>query len=394
MTLNLSDIPGDNFCIAPWTNLHVSMEGYIKPCCGGNIEVAKPTNGLGKVQDGDWSMIQGTSPFINEVKTALLNNQVHKFCEGCQERNWYSGLRNSNIRVDDVNDFKMHSVDIRWGTTCNLTCVYCDEYNSSLWSDLKRKVISIQTVDSFRYREQKAELFKLIEQHRDTIQRVNLVGGEPLLLKDNIQLLDIIGPDVEISVITNLNVPLANNEVYRRLVARDRVLWNISMENVGERFEYVRRGASWATQVENLRRLESDIQGQPRSFSKILSLYHAFSALNLPELLNFCMDELKSTTVNCETFLYRPEAHSFITAPRPLKEQSIQGIEYCYQNATGRFAHERELWSWLRNRVVDTFDQDDPEFVHKLTTFCAEQEARYFKNRFDFATLWPQYFSE
>ena len=47
MTINLSDITTHDLCVAPWTNLHIGMNGGMKPCCFGKQD-------FGNVNDGKW----------------------------------------------------------------------------------------------------------------------------------------------------------------------------------------------------------------------------------------------------------------------------------------------------------------------------------------------------
>ena len=382
--IDLTNIPGDNFCIAPWTNLHISPEGKFKPCCGGD-------GWFGNINDNDWSYIDGTNQEATQLKQSLLNNEKVDFCGKCQEKGWYSQFKNFDLKIEKTEDFKLKSIDIRWGITCQLTCTYCDSANSSSWGQLSSRYYRVIPIKNFSYNDEKEKLFAFIEKHAHTLQRVNMVGGEPLLLKDNSSLLDILPPDVTIEVITNLDVDISKNEIYQKLISRDNVVWNLSMENVGERFEYVRRGANWDQHVKNMKQLEKDTASRSNIALKIHSLYHAYSALNLVELFDFCATQLTRFTINCESFVFNPSPLCFLDAPKSLKEESLRQIEYCYNSATGRFSHERGIWLWLRDRVIDSMDQVDPDFVQKCVEFNITQDQKYFGGRHDFLALWPIY---
>ena len=82
-------------------------------------------------------------------------------------------------------------VDVRWNTTCNFSCNYCDPSASSKWAQLKQVPFKS---GSRPYYEQVCDF---IEQHHAHIHEVALVGGEPLLLPENERLLDVI-PDTAI----------------------------------------------------------------------------------------------------------------------------------------------------------------------------------------------------
>ena len=91
-----------------------------------------------------------------------------------------------------------------------------------------------------------------IEQHHEHIHEVALVGGEPLLLPENERLLDVIPETAIVTLITNMNVDLEKNKIFKKLAQRNKVGWSMSFDNVGERFEYVRHGGSWQTLQNNL----------------------------------------------------------------------------------------------------------------------------------------------
>ena len=72
-----------------------------------------------------------------------------------------------------------------------------------------------------------------------------MVGGEPLMMKENDRLLDILPDDVLVTVISNMTVDFDKFPVPKKLLERDRVGWSMSFDNIGERFEYVRWGSTW-----------------------------------------------------------------------------------------------------------------------------------------------------
>ena len=55
-----------------------------------------------------------------------------------------------------------------------------------------------------------------------------------------------------VTLITNLSVNLDKNKIFQKLSKRNRVGWSMSFDNVGDRLEYVRHGASWNQIQENL----------------------------------------------------------------------------------------------------------------------------------------------
>lgn len=140
-------------------------------------------------------------------------------------------------------------IDVRWNITCNLSCNYCGDKCSSKWAALK----NIPFKSGARpYYEQVCDY---LEQHRNQIREVALVGGEPLLLPENERLLDVLPNDCIVMLITNVSVDVTNNKIFGKLAQRHQVGWSLSFDNIGERFEYVRYGSKWDKYRQELRDL-------------------------------------------------------------------------------------------------------------------------------------------
>jgi len=369
MSFNLVKDSNNLFCVAPWVNIHVSQSNRIKPCCGGK----------GQFESIE-SYVDGTDVDLITLKQQLSAGEEPAFCVGCQEKEWYSEFFTQDLIVNSINDFLIKSVDARWGSTCQLSCMYCNENWSSTWNQLKSKTISITPTRI--YNDNVNKIFELVNSNRDRITRVSMLGGEPLLLKENLRLLDIISDNVSIEIFTNLNVNLEKNEIFQRLIKRTNVNWYVSMETVGPRFEFVRRGANWDQQVKNLQFL-SDNSAKPITLQ---SQYCVYNALNLVELYDFVY-KFKNIDVNLVTGLFRPEVLNFFLFPENFKLSALNQINQCivkYPNLTHRLGQIQQL-------LESSMHTSDPDIVQKCIAWHQEQENKYFKNQFDFLQMWPEY---
>jgi len=128
------------------------------------------------------------------------------------ERRWHNNV-NPNFDYATAGDQYHYPVivDVRWNTTCNLSCNYCGETCSSKWASLKG--IPFKSGARPYY----DSVCDFIEQHYEHIHEVALVGGEPLLLPENNRLLDGIPTDAIITLITNLNVDLDSNKIFQKI---------------------------------------------------------------------------------------------------------------------------------------------------------------------------------
>jgi organic radical activating enzyme len=355
------------------------MNGGMKPCCFGKQD-------FGNVNDGNWDYFNSTNTGLTVLKQALLDNDGPEYCTGCEEHRWYSTFKKIPIHIEKTADFALTSIDARWGNTCQLSCTYCDSYNSSTWGKLEKQIaVPSRQHAPRKFRDKIQPLFDFILENATRLQRVSLVGGEPLLLKENARLLELLPDSVVIDIITNLAVDLENNEVYNELIKRSNVIWHVSMENVGDRFEFVRRGATWKKQIQNLHKLENDLLGDHQHI-ELQSQYCAYTALNVRELYAFA-NEFTRVIIGWSTGLFTPPSLNFFQYPKQFKELALEELDFCineYNDPTGRLIE-------IRLRLINSMDTVMPNIVEDCIEFHRVQEGKYFENRFNFLQLWPQY---
>jgi organic radical activating enzyme len=375
--IKLNESLGENFCIAPWVNLHIHTTGAIKPCCGGN-------ENFGLAQDGDWSYINGTSKRLSQLKHSLVSNEKVFYCQGCHEKPWYSELLNQNLSVENIEDFVLKTIDLRWGTTCQLSCLYCGSTNSSTWQKLEsqQKVVPIQP--SRKYKNSFDQLFLFLEKNSDQITRFSLLGGEPLLLKENYRLLDIMPASAHVEIFTNLNTDLESNLLYEKLVGRSNVNWYISMENIGDRFEFVRRGADWKTQVKNIKKIKQDTEHLPGHALSLQSQFCVYSALNLTEIYDHFGPE--NIHINW-AILDHPKVLNFMYFPRLLKEMCLKDIDIIMADNDTMISLKN-----IKNELIIKLDLEQENIIQMCRDWHQELKQSYFAEYpIDFDQLWPVY---
>jgi MoaA/NifB/PqqE/SkfB family radical SAM enzyme len=234
---------------------------------------------LGNIKDSSIEEIL-TGPVLQEIRQTLRQGRPHeKYCHNCvvsgkyghSERDWHNNL-NPGFDATKVDDFEHVPtlIDIRWNTTCNLSCNYCGELASSKWAALKGIPVKSGTQPYYSL------VCDYIEKHQDHIKEVALLGGEPLLLPENERLLDIIPDNATVTVITNMSVNLENNKIFKKLSTRRQVGWSLSFDNIGPQFEYVRYGGNWNLLLKNIQTIKSLFNnGQWAGIHAVYSIYNA-----------------------------------------------------------------------------------------------------------------------
>jgi MoaA/NifB/PqqE/SkfB family radical SAM enzyme len=370
------------YCAAPWRGLHINPKGDVKTCCAGN------PNMLGNLNTHSIDQILNNT-LMTEIRHSLAQGQPHKYCSNCvqaerfggsSERDWHNNV-NENFDFATAGDRYHYPVivDVRWNTTCNLSCNYCGELCSSKWAGLK----GIPFKSGARpYYEQVCDF---IEQHQAHIHEVALVGGEPLLLPENERLLDVISEDAIVTLITNLSVDFENNKIFKKLQNRTQVGWSMSFDNTGSRFEYVRHGSNWELLQKNLGILKNlmTTQGQ---WGGIHAVYNIYNATRICELREFA--DSVGVSVLWQNLFQPDYLDPFLHGPEVAQAAAAE-IERFY--ATGNVTPaERQFFDQALNNYK-SITHAQPDIEQKFAQHIQEIETKYHSDKQgQFEMLWPE----
>ena len=370
------------YCAAPWRGLHINPQGNVKTCCAGN------PNMLGNLNSNTIDELLNTD-LMAEIRASLAQGQAHQYCSNCvqaerfgsdSERAWHNRV-NPNFDYARAGNKYHYPVifDVRWNTTCNLSCNYCGPSCSSKWASIK----GIPFKSGARpYYDQVCDF---IEQHYNHIHEVALVGGEPLLLPENERLLDVIPKDAIVTLITNLNVDFEKNKIFQKLATRNRVGWSMSFDNVGPRLEYVRHGASWDTIRNNLAVIK-DLMKTQGQWGGIHAVYNIYSATRICELRQFA-DET-DTTVLWQNLFQPDYLDPFLHGP-DVAQAAIAEIERFYAMNIATPAERMFFDQALQN--YQAVEKAQPGIEHKFSKHIQEIENQFHPDtKGKFATLWPE----
>lgn len=375
----------ETFCPYPFDTIFLGADSGIKTCCSARADI-------GNLNKTDIERIlQG--PVAQEVRDHILKGRWHPQCSQCKEIEEFGGRSERSTAVEysydrykslnlDKKYFKVEKIDLRWSNTCNLSCNYCYEYFSSKWSNIKG--IKVNTLNDLN----EQSLFLYIDKHKDGIKDINLLGGEPLLQKQNSKLVDILF-DKHYYVLTNLAVPLENNKVADKLLSAPDVSWGVSFETVGDRYEYVRHGASWKQFLENIKYLKTNY---PSVKLNAHPLYCTYSAFNLVEYYDF----IKNEDLFLETYwciIQNIDGLNVLKLPKQLQEKAILEIERCEQlfKNDNSIAHLTDI----KEKLIFSVDDKHSKYtVDKFKEFTTNVEKVLTDKAQDFNTLWPELSSD
>jgi len=246
------------FCPMPWTGLMYNFDGTVKNCIRsstplGNIQEQTIEQILiGNTNANRQAQIQQQQP-VDSCRPCKDIEQNKRGFEIISDRVFYiRELKRTDPTIYDQTGYhNLQSIDVRWTNLCNFACVYCTPIFSSRWAD--ELGVNIQQPDADQFEQFKKYIFDNV----GNLKHVYLAGGEPLLMKQNLELLDLLlktNPGINLRVNTNLSK--TNTQVFERICEFKNVHWTISVESMGKEFEYIRYGGNWQDFLDNLERIQ------------------------------------------------------------------------------------------------------------------------------------------
>ena len=375
------------YCASPWRGLHLNFEGQVKTCCAADPNILSTFNDDNALVEDNRSIEEVLqSNEIKEVRASIKQGVLHpKYCTNCiknedagfpTEREWHNNISpDFDCTTAELDDHKPALIDVRWNNTCNLACTYCNSYFSTKWASIMGENRN-QTIKS-----DYQDIIDYIELHCDTVKEVAMVGGEPLMMKENDRLLNILPDDVLITVITNMTTDFEKFPVPQKLLKRSRVGWSMSFDNVGDRFEYVRWGSSWQQLDKNVTTVSERIKNS-QQHGGIQAVYTIYNCTRLCELKQYAED--KNITITWQHVWgdqLDPHQHN-----REIKELAVAELKRYRDNFDLRPAEA----DWAEQQLLQFENRHDDQ-SKELLEFTEDIENKWHPDqKGQFAKLWPE----
>lgn len=312
------------FCPMPWTGLMYNFDGKVKNCI----------RSAGAIGDLKQDVIQDILLGSNNISAQqnIVNNQPVATCHTCydlegdksgfniiSDRIFYiRELKKVPTDTYQAGNFELQTVDVRWSNLCNFSCVYCGPDFSSKWAAEINEYLDTPTAA------QKQQFKNYIFENAHKLKHVYLAGGEPLLMKENEELLDLLkstNPGVNLRINTNLSK--VDTRVFEKICEFEHVHWTVSVETIEQEFEYIRHGGRWLDFLDNL--------------DTIRKLDHRISFNMLHFLLNYqsvfdCVDFLKSMGFHNNSYIIGAMIDPLYLNIRHLPESVLHSLRSTLQD--------------------------------------------------------------
>jgi organic radical activating enzyme len=289
-----------NFCVVPWTNFELYTNGDVRTCSVGGTR-------LGNINKTSIHDILAGDKLTN-IRKNMLDNKADKNCTWCVHRtieddnfsylrdHYNSRLIDEDIDYLDTNNFDLRFIDLHWSNICNLRCIMCWPQQSSLIAK-DQKVITA-SVDKKNIN----TIIDMIKQNQKNLKEIYLSGGEPFYIPYNTLLLDQLeNTNIPLRINTNMHWK-KNNKLFKILTKKFKnVQLTMSVDALGDKFDYIRNGANWNRFISNLQYVRDNTDFEIR----INSIFSVMNAIDIDKVVNFFYHDqkIKDITIN---ILHRP----------------------------------------------------------------------------------------
>jgi hypothetical protein len=318
---------------------------------------------------------------------------------------------------------KPYMLELSLGNTCDLKCMYCNHHYSTQWATEMIKTGDITQEQYDREFPKAAPSFEskfwewFDRVGRFHIHRVNIIGGEPLIIpkfyeyvdimKDKLKPLEKIPKRVKpiLCIVTNLNTPPNYfNRFMDRLPAIAEVFdveILVSMESLGERAEYIRNGLDWDRFTSNI---DSLFSRKDVAFNAgFLMTVSVLSIATTKDFIQYATElsrkhnrpiHLKQNIVNY------PKWHSPMMLPPSFASYLDDAIEYMEQNVSsmpdtvdffGRYDQYiiflKSLSDAIKNNTGN-YNKDKTDFHRWFTTYDEIRKLNFKKTFPEYINFW------
>ena len=265
-------------CLDTYKNIFIQQVDSLKvsPCCLAPTEKVTTddllnNNNLVKIRN---QMQNGIRPA--ECSTCWNNEDLGVTSRRLDSNSLYESLGY------DTQDLELISIDYWVGNICNLKCVICGPENSSAWQqelDPGRKNSTYYDNEFWK----KLDLTKL--------RQIHFNGGEPFLSKSHVEFLKAIPNKSQVSIGYNTNGTILPSEELFSLWTSFKVV-NIvfSIDDTGERFEYIRYPANWIETISTIQKIKETIS--PNIYLHVLTAIGLLNIFSYPETVQWFENNL------------------------------------------------------------------------------------------------------
>jgi len=285
-----------NFCYNAFTGLDINQDGSIRPCCKfsrKHIPQFNISQGIQQYRNSKW-LKQLQYDFIQGKRPAGCNRCWQDEDAGIQSRRQADHERFSGTLANlKLTEKKFSIVGIAFNNLCNLACRVCGPWASSTWIAEEKKHLGDCSVKVSAWHQNPAYLDDLYN-YTNSAVLLEMVGGEPFLAEftDHLDFLKRFvhnkqSEQIKLHYITNATcMPKPGFlEAWQQF---KNVEITLSLDDIGERFEYNRWPAKWDQVYQNIKAYQQLAIDYPNIRIGIAYTVSAFSIYYAGDFVEWC----------------------------------------------------------------------------------------------------------
>ena len=342
------------YCSSLYTQWHLDAKSKEAPCCFYNT--------------------RGQTVNLAADRGLMQNGQWPSNCEYCQlseikgsrsPRLDYTG----RVRASGVADYQesLHSISVFLGNKCNLHCATCDAKYSTGWIKIAPE-FGVESAPHVGFDTMRLDGMK----HRlGNLRELHVMGGEPFYQDDLSKLIDYLS-DLELDKcllrITTNGVTTPSAGLLQRLDRFREVHLSISIDGLGDRYEYLRHPAVWQDLIGNI--------AQFRNMPKVtqMNMNSTVSMANCWDIEEVATWGVRTFGTNFEFNMARKVQWELSNLPAALKQDWFD-----------RFGHR----SWARTIASHVAaDPTDSDGWQRFRAFVDQWDLKW---NLDFASTFPEW---
>lgn len=263
-------------CPIPWTHLNFEPNGLVVPCCLTSTYNYFAGDLNKQSIDEIWN-----SDNMKTLRKEMINGIEPEICSKCFNRERVTGESGRTYHVRDYPEvikqipditlpdgtcttMELKYWDFRFSNLCNFKCRSCGPRYSSAWVPDAKKIGLISEQDKVWYIDQvdNKTNFDFLKDQVAHVERIYFAGGEPLLMDEHWQILEMLVEnnrfDVKLSYNTNCSVLTYGKknviDYWKKWNFGKLEVWP-SLDEIGPRAELIRAGTVWPKVEDNLKEL-------------------------------------------------------------------------------------------------------------------------------------------
>jgi molybdenum cofactor biosynthesis enzyme MoaA len=311
-----------HYCAMPFNHVSVGNNGDYEICCMHQVPTQHRQN-INHASPDEWLQ----NSYLDEVKSAFAQDQPHPGCHSCwqQEATGAQSLRQVKANEYKIigakpQQSKVLNIEAAVGNLCNLSCVMCNEYNSSaILAENRQLGIAIVDQRDFSWSESAFENLQRILDYKPRV--IHLRGGEPMYNKRILELIENFPSDKLNNTLLHLttNATMWTPQWQQALSKFRAVRMMLSVDAVGDLGEYIRYPSKFDQVESNIKQIIGCKNINPVIHTTVQNL----NIMYLGKVIQWA----KNLNIHLMfDLLVRPDYFEITNLPPVLKQQAIEHL--------------------------------------------------------------------